>query len=164
MSDEFLILATAEINNEITEIQNILNSCHDSLDISKNMVVYPQMIEKHIQEELPFIATENILMAAVKKGGDRQLLHERIRIHSIEAGKKVKEEGQSNDLIQRIIQDPLFNIELRVNLEKELKTILASENFIGFAVEQTTDFLSKEIRPLLKKYKDLIGDHQQMEL
>jgi adenylosuccinate lyase len=116
------------------------------------MVVYPKMIEKHINEELPFMATEYIIMEGVKNGGDRQELHEIIRIHSMEAAKQVKMEGKSNDLIERIITDN------KVNIDKEkLLQLLNPSNFIGFATEQTEEFLTQEVNPVLEKYKDLLG-------
>jgi adenylosuccinate lyase len=92
------------------------------------------------------MATENILMEAVKRGGDRQELHERIRVHSVEAARMVKEMGQANDLIQRIADDPVFGMSL-----EELNAILSPENFIGRCIEQVTEFLSQEVYPLLKK-------------
>lgn len=115
-------------------------------NISDGIVVYPKIINKRIMEELPFMATENILMEAVKRGGDRQILHEKIRLHSIEAARMVKEEGRANDLITRIANDSSFNISL-----EELESILAPENFIGRSSEQVTEFLSQQVIPLLKK-------------
>lgn len=121
-------------------------------NILDGIVVYPKMIEKHIHEELPFMATEYIIMEGVKNGGDRQELHEIIRTHSMEAGKQVKIEGKNNDLIERIIADS------RVNIDKDkLLNLLNPSNFIGFAPEQTEEFLDGEVNPILNKYKDLIG-------
>ena len=117
------------------------------LHITSGIVVYPKMIARHIAEELPFMATENILMTCVKKGGDRQDLHEKIRRHSMDAAKKVKQEGVSNDLLQRIAQDPSLNIS-----ETELKQILNVSDFIGLAPLQVEEFLTKEVEPLLAKY------------
>jgi len=110
------------------------------LRITNGLVVYPKVIDKHIQQELPFMATENILMACVKKGGDRQDLHEQIRKHSIAASKKVKEEGLENDLLKRIVNDPLFAIS-----NEKLQSILKVEDFIGRAPEQVTEFLNTEV-------------------
>lgn len=121
-------------------------------NILDGLVVYPKMIEKHINEELPFMATEHIIMEGVKNGGDRQELHERIRIHSMEAARKVKQEGKNNDLIERIINDPQINID-----KQKLVTLLAPKNFIGFAKEQTEEFLSHQILPILESNKDLLG-------
>lgn len=106
------------------------------INVTKGLVVYPKVINQRIMSELPFMATENIMMDAVKRGGDRQELHERIRIHSIEAAKVVKEEGKPNDLVQRIAGDPIFNIS-----EEDIMKILSPGNFIGRAEEQVTEFL-----------------------
>lgn len=122
------------------------------LNVTKGLVVYPKMIEKHLLDELPFMATENILMEAVKNGGDRQELHERIRIHSMAAGTKVKKEGQANDLLQRIAADPTFNINLEA-----LQKVLKPENYVGCAAKQTTDFLNGVIRPILNANASLLG-------
>jgi len=124
----------------VDAILNIYNN------VAEGIVVYPQMIRKRIMEELPFMATENIIMEAVKRGGDRQVLHERIRVHSMEAARRVKEEGKPNDLIDRIAEDPIFDI----NKEELLKT-LAPENYIGRSREQVEEFLSEHVMPLLKR-------------
>ncbi|MGL5356724.1 MAG: adenylosuccinate lyase [Cetobacterium sp.] len=121
-------------------------------NILEGLVVYPKMIEKHIMAELPFMATEYIIMEGVKKGGDRQELHEVIRLHSMEAGKKVKVEGLENDLIERILNDPSFDID-----KDKLMEILDPKNFIGFSSEQVVDFLESEIKPILEANKDLLG-------
>lgn len=116
------------------------------------MVVYPKVIEKHILDELPFMATEYIIMEGVKHGGDRQELHELIREHSMEAGKQVKIEGKPNDLVERILADPRFNID-----KEKLKSVLDPKNFIGFAPVQTEEFLENHVQPILEKYSDLLG-------
>ncbi|MDR1831530.1 MAG: adenylosuccinate lyase [Fusobacteriaceae bacterium] len=121
-------------------------------NILSGLVVYPKMIEKGIREELPFMATEYIIMECVKAGGDRQELHERIRVHSMEAGKRVKLEGKENDLTERIIADPTF----KLNKEKFL-SLINPKNFIGFSREQTEEFIRDEVDPVLEKYKDLLG-------
>ena len=121
-------------------------------NILNGLVVYPKMIEKHIMAELPFMATEYIIMEGVKNGGDRQELHEKIRVHSMEAGKMVKVHGKENDLIERIINDPSFNID-----KDKLQEILSPKNFIGFAEEQTEEFINIEIKPILEKYSELLG-------
>nr|WP_307775922.1 adenylosuccinate lyase [uncultured Cetobacterium sp.] len=121
-------------------------------NILEGLVVYPKMIEKRIMAELPFMATEYIIMEGVKKGGDRQELHELIRVHSMEAGKKVKVEGLENDLIERIINDKSFEID-----REKLMEILDPKNFIGFAPEQVEDFLTEEVKPILEKNKNLLG-------
>jgi adenylosuccinate lyase len=115
-------------------------------DICRGLVVYPKMIRRHINEELPFMTTENIIMEAVKRGGDRQALHEKIRVHSMEAAKKVKEEGKTNDLLQRIASDPLFNMS-----EKELGGILDVATFVGRAPQQTLEFIQGTIDPLVER-------------
>lgn len=114
------------------------------INVSENLVVYPKIIEKRVMEELPFMATENIMMEAVKKGGDRQELHERIRVHSMEAGKIVKEEGRENDLIDRIVNDPQFNLDIN-----ELKDALNPKNYIGRSKEQVEEFLNEIVMPIL---------------
>ncbi|MGY0395521.1 MULTISPECIES: adenylosuccinate lyase [unclassified Fusobacterium] len=121
-------------------------------NILDGLVVYPKMIEKRIMAELPFMSTEYIIMECVKNGGDRQELHERIRVHSMEAGKNVKVEGKDNDLIDRIINDKYFNLD-----KERLLEILDPKNFIGFAPEQTKEFIDIEVSPILEKYKDKLG-------
>ncbi len=121
-------------------------------NVMNGLVVYPKMIEKHVMAELPFMATEYIIMEGVKNGGDRQELHELIRVHSMEAGKVVKLEGKDNDLIERIIADENFNID-----KKRLLEILDPKNFVGFASEQTVEFVETEIKPIIEKYSDLLG-------
>jgi adenylosuccinate lyase len=116
------------------------------INISSGLVVYPQMIRKHVMDELPFMVTEDILMAAVKRGGDRQALHERIRVHSMAAAKRVKEEGLENDLIRRIAKDEAFGMDLEA-LEKILDPTL----YVGRSSEQVKEFLQEHIRPLLEK-------------
>lgn len=124
----------------VDAILNIYNN------VAEGIIVYPQIIRKRIMEELPFMATENILMEAVKRGGDRQVLHERIRVHSMEAARRVKEEGKPNDLIDRIADDPSFGFS-----REELIKTLAPENFIGRSCEQVEEFLSEHVLPLLKR-------------
>lgn len=120
------------------------------INITSGLVVYEKMIRKHIDEELPFMATENILMEAVKKGGDRQELHERIRIHSMESAKMVKQFGEKNDLIDRICQDPCFDLS-----KDEVVGILKPENYIGRAEEQVVEFIEDIVVPILDKNKDI---------
>ncbi|MCX7885378.1 MAG: adenylosuccinate lyase [Caloramator sp.] len=122
------------------------------INITSGMVVYSKVIEKHIKEELPFMATENILMEAVKKGGDRQELHERIRIHSMEAAKKVKEMGENNDLIERICSDSYFKLD-----KEDITNALKAENFIGRAKEQVEEYIISEVDPILKEYNEKIN-------
>ncbi len=115
-------------------------------NICSGLVVYPKVIEQHLKKELPFMATENIMMDAVKRGADRQELHERIRIHSMEASKNIKEEGNKNDLLERIASDPVFNLTI-----EQLNNLLAPQNYIGMAKEQTEEFLSENVRPILEE-------------
>ena len=118
------------------------------INVTSNLVVYKKMIEHRVDSELPFMATENIIMQAVKLGADRQEMHELIRQHSMEAGKQVKIEAKPNDLIERIINDeriPLNN--------KEISQLLNHKDFIGRAPEQVDEFLENEINPILTKYK-----------
>lgn len=121
-------------------------------NISENMVVYDKIIRKHIMAELPFMATEEILMACVKAGGNRQELHEKIREHSMESAKLVKTEGRENDLIERIKKDPAF-----APIHGKIDGILAPENFTGRAEEQTEKFISTEIDPVLNANKKCLG-------
>ena len=117
------------------------------LNVASGLVVYPKVIEKHLRAELPFMATENILMDSVKRGGDRLDLHERIRQHSIAAGRVVKEEGGENDLLDRIASDPAFGVT-REDLEKHMDPAA----FTGCAVRQTEDFLREEVSPVLAHF------------
>ena len=121
-------------------------------NIMNGIVVYENRIHKHIMDELPFMATEYIIMEEVKAGGDRQEIHETIRVHSMEASKKVKMEGKENDLIERIMNDDSLKLD-----KSKLKEVLDPKNFIGFAPVQTEEFVKNEIQPVLDKYSDLIG-------
>jgi adenylosuccinate lyase len=121
------------------------------INVAGGLAVYPKVMERHLAEELPFMATENILMHCVRKGGDRQALHERIRLHSVEAGKKVKLEGGENDLIARISADGAFGIT-----EGELGELLGAGNFSGRAKEQTEEFLA-EAKAVIEANKALLG-------
>ncbi|TCT15026.1 adenylosuccinate lyase [Natranaerovirga pectinivora] len=122
------------------------------INVMDGLVVYPKVIHQRIMSELPFMATEIILMEGVKRGGDRQELHEKIRVHSMEAGKQVKIEGKENDLIERIISDASFMMS-----EEEIRSILKPENFVGRAPEQTEEFVKEHIECILDQYKDLLG-------
>lgn len=122
------------------------------LNVSKGLVVYPKVINARLAGELPFMATEIILMNAVKAGGDRQELHEKIRTHSMEAAKKVKEEGKENDLILRIAEDPAFGMDI-----EKLNSLMKPENFIGCATEQTTEYLSTVVAEILKDNQNVLG-------
>ncbi len=122
------------------------------LNVSSGLVVYPGVITKHLMAELPFMATENIMMDAVKAGGDRQQLHERIRTHSMEAGRMVKEEGKENDLLQRIASDPMFNTDM-----ESLKSVMDPSLYVGRAPRQTDEFISDVVKPILAERKELLG-------
>ena len=122
------------------------------INVTGGLVVYPKVIEARLMSELPFMATENIMMDAVKKGGDRQELHEKIRQHSMAAGAVVKVEGGRNDLVDRIAADPAF-----MTTKEEILAILKPENFVGRAPQQTADFLNEVIKPILDENKDLLG-------
>ena len=118
-------------------------------NVADGLVVYPKVIEQHLLKELPFMATENIMMDAVKRGGDRQQLHEAIRVHSMAAGKVIKEQGGENDLLERIAGDPMFGVTL-----EELKEILKPEKYVGRAPEQTREFLDEVLGPVLERYRN----------
>lgn len=120
-------------------------------NVVDGLVVYPKVIEQRLNRELPFMATENIMMDAVKRGGNRQELHEQIRVHSMEAAKAVKMEGRPNDLIERIAEDKSFGLSL-----DELKAILVPSNFVGIAPKQTEDFINNQVKPVLEANKELI--------
>ena len=126
------------------------------INISDGLVVYPKVIEAHLMAELPFMATENIMMDAVKAGGDRQELHERIRELSMEAGRVVKEEGKPNDLLDRIAADPMFT-SLGVTRDS-LASVLNPADYVGRAPEQVTEYLNEVVRPVLDANKDLLGE------
>lgn len=122
------------------------------INVSSGLVVYPKVIRSRLLSELPFMATENILMDAVKKGGDRQALHERIRQHSMAAAKVVKAEGGQNDLVDRIAADPAFQMT-----KEEILASMQPENFVGRAPEQVAEFLHDVVQPILDENKDLLG-------
>ncbi len=120
-------------------------------NVADGLVVYPKVIEQRLRKELPFMATENIMMDAVKKrGADRQVLHERIRVHSMEASKVVKEQGGENDLLQRIANDEAFGVTL-----EELESILQPEKYTGRAEQQTIDFLENDVKNALAPYENI---------
>lgn len=144
-------ISVAEAFLAVDAILNImLNVCCD-------LVVYPKVVHQRVMRELPFMATENIMMSAVKKGGDRQVLHEQLRVHSQMASKVVKEEGGENDLIDRIAADPLFQLG-----KDEIQEILDPKNFIGRAPQQVTEFLENCVNPLLAENKAVLGEHAEL--
>ena len=130
-------------------IDGILDLC---LNVVDGLVVYPKVIEKHMMAELPFMATENIMMDAVKAGGDRQELHERIRELSMEAGRTVKVEGKDNNLLDLIAADPAFNLTI-----EELNKSMEPSRYVGRAKEQTTAFITKVVQPVLDEHKEMLG-------
>lgn len=130
-------------------VDGILDLC---LNVVDGLVVYPKVIEKRLMSELPFMATENIMMDAVKAGGDRQELHERIRELSMEAGRNVKVEGRDNNLLELIAKDPAFNMSL-----EDLQKTMDPAKYVGRSTEQVEAFLKNIIRPVLDENKDLLG-------
>ncbi|MPQ45147.1 adenylosuccinate lyase [Clostridium tarantellae] len=121
------------------------------INVAENMVVYPKVIEAHVNNELPFMATENIMMEAVKKGGDRQELHEKIRVHSMAAAQRVKGEGLDNDLIERIINDKSFGL-----LKEEILSIIDSTKFIGRSPSQVIEFIDEYVDPIISSNKEAL--------
>lgn len=128
-------------------------------NISEGLVVYPKVIERRIHQELPFMATENIIMAMVKKGGDRQECHEHIRVLSHEAGAVVKQQGGENDLIERIRKDAYFE-----PIWADLATLMDPSTFIGRAPQQVDRFLKNYVEPALKPYEALLTKESKAEL
>ena len=129
------------------------------MNVTANMVVYPKVIEKHIMAELPFMATENIMMDAVKAGGDRQELHEKIRVHSMAAGAVVKNEGKENDLLERIAADESFGLTL-----EQLKARMKPAEYVGRAPGQTREFVRDYLNPIFEENKDILGRQAQINV
>lgn len=144
-------IAVAEGFLAVDSILNIM------LNVCDGLVVYPKVIAQRVLRELPFMATENIMMAAVKKGGDRQELHERLRTHSIAAARVVKEEGLENDLIDRICADPAFNLS-RV----EIDSVLVPDNFIGRSISQVEEFVQNFIEPIRSANNEILGENAEL--
>lgn len=128
------------------------------INVTSNLVVYPKIVRKRVMAELPFMATENIMMDAVKKGGNRQDLHERIRELSMEAGKQVKQEGLDNDLCERILNDPMFPIT-----KEEMDAIMQPENFTGRSPQQVEEFVNECVKPILEANKNILGEKFEMK-
>ena len=149
--------------NKRLAISETFLACDGMLDLYDNvvdgLVVYPKVIEKHLLEEMPFMATENILMDAVKKGGDRQELHEKIRELSMQAGKNVKEHGLNNNLLDLIVEDSNFDIT-----KDELAKLLDPNKYIGRSIDQVEDFLQTEVYPILEANKDKLGKKTQISI
>ena len=129
------------------------------LNVVDGLVVYPKVIEKHLMAELPFMATENIMMDAVKAGGDRQELHERIRELSMEAGKRVKVEGKDNNLLELIAADPVFNLS-----EDKLKEAMNPKLYVGRSSEQVVEFIDEYISPILEKFSSDLGEKPDIKV
>ena len=146
-------ISVAEAFLAVDSILNIL------LNVCDGLVVYPKVVRQRVLKELPFMATENIMMEAVKKGGDRQELHERLRMHSIAAGKVVKEEGGENDLIDRVCADPAFMLS-----HEEIDSILVPENFTGRSAEQVTIFLNTCVRPIEEANREILGENAELSV
>ena len=128
------------------------------INVTSGLVVYPEIVRRRVMAELPFMATENIMMDAVKKGGNRQELHEKIRQYSMEAGKQVKEKGLDNDLCSRILADPMFMIT-----KEEMDAILKPENFTGRSAQQVEEFVNDMVKPVLDANKDILGESYEMK-
>lgn len=137
-------------------VDSILNIM---INVCDGLVVYPKVIEQRIMRELPFMATENIMMSAVKKGGDRQQLHEKLRVHALAAAKRVKEEGLENDMIDRICADPAFHIT-----KEEIAGVLKPIHYVGRSVEQTEEFIRDVIGPILENNKEVLGEKVQLSV
>ena len=129
------------------------------LNIASGLVVYPKVVNRHIMEELPFMASENIMMDAVKRGGDRQELHELIRTHSVAAGKRVKEDGAANDLIDRIAADPAFGMT-----KEEIEKNLDPRNYTGRSASQVTEFIEEYVKPAISKYSSEINTDAELKV
>ncbi len=129
------------------------------LNVCDGLVVYPKVVCARVMAELPFMATENIMMSAVKKGGDRQALHERLRVHSIAAARVVKEEGGANDLVERICADPAFGLG-----REEIEALLDPVRFTGRAGEQTEEFLREVVQPILDGHRAELGETAQLSV
>lgn len=129
------------------------------LNISDGLVVYDKMIEKHIAAELPFMATENILMDAVLAGGDRQDLHEKIRVYSMQAGEQVKVYGKENDLLTRILNDPSFCLT-----EQKLKESLDPKKYVGIAPIQTAEYVEFVRKSIIAPNKDVLGETSELSV
>ena len=134
-------IAVAEAFLAVDSILNLY------LNVTSGLVVYPAMVRARLMNELPFMASENIMMNAVKKGGNRQELHERIRVHAQEAARMVKQEGKSNDLLERIAADPAFGLT-----KTEIRAIVRPELYVGRSAEQVDEFLDQNVRPVVEKY------------
>ena len=146
-------ISVAEAFLGVDAILNIM------LNVCDGIVVYPKVIEQRVMKELPFMATENIMMQAVKKGGDRQVLHEKLREHSLAAAKVVKEQGGENDLIDRIVNDEAFKLT-----KEDILSVLKPENFTGRASKQVEEFSMNCVKPLLDANQEIIGEKAELSV
>ena len=128
------------------------------MNVTDGLVVYPEMIRRRVMAELPFMASENIMMDAVKKGGNRQELHDRIMDYSMIAGEQVKVYGKDNNLCELIEKDPMFMVT-----KEELEAVLKPENYTGRSSQQVEEFLAEYIRPILEANKDILGENFEMK-
>ena len=129
------------------------------LNVTDGLVVYPKVVRSRLMAELPFMASENIMMQAVEKGGNRQELHERLRQHAIAAGKQVKEEGLPNDMVERIAADPAFGLT-----REEIEAGLVPENFVGRAPQQVDEFVANILQPIFDRYPEALGQHAELSV
>lgn len=137
----------------VSEAFLAMDACLDiANNVTSGLVVYEKVIEKHVMAELPFMATENIIMEAVKKGGDRQELHEAIRVHSMEAGKRVKLEGLDNDLLDRIVKDPIFGLT-----SDDISRLLNPRDYIGRSSEQVDQICVNQVKPIRERFASALG-------
>ena len=146
-------ISVAEAFLAVDSILNIM------LNVCDGLVVYPKVIEQRVLKELPFMATENIMMQAVKKGGNRQELHEKLREHSMAAAKVVKEEGKDNDLIDRIVADPAFQLT-----REEIQAVLTPIHFVGRSVHQVEEFIADYVDPIRKTNADVLNEKAQLSV
>lgn len=145
-------ISVAEAFLGVDAILNIM------MNVTDGMVVYPEIVRRRLMAKLPFMATENIMMDAVKKGGDRQQLHERIREYSMIAAEQIKKYGKESNLCELIVNDPMFMIT-----REELEAVLKPENYIGRSPQQVDEFLSECIKPILEANKDILGENFEMK-
>ena len=145
-------ISVAEAFLGVDAILNIM------MNVTDGLVVYPEMIRRRVMAELPFMASENIMMDAVKKGGNRQELHDRIMDYSMEAGANVKVRGLDNNLCELIEADPMFMVT-----KEELDAVLKPENYVGRSPQQVDEFLAECINPILEANKELLGENFEMK-
>ena len=129
------------------------------LNVTDGIVVYPKVVRSRLMAELPFMASENIMMQAVEKGGNRQELHERLRQHAIAAGKQVKEEGLPNDMVDRVAADPAFGLT-----REEIVAGLVPENFVGRAPQQVEEFIANVLQPIFDANPDAVEQHASLSV